>query len=235
MRVTLNGNIVDDTSANIYRWSGFNNVFSPSDIRSAIQNTPDEEELTLELNSGGGDLMAGYEMYALLKNAKCSTTVEIQSLAASAATVAMCGADRVTASPVAQIMIHLPSTMAEGNQNDMNHTAMVLESNTESILNAYELKCADKCDRKELRTMMDVETWMPASDAQEIGLVDEILNSEATITGESITHIVNSINGLPAIELLRDRYVKAHSAKKNRKKKAEMEIALELARFGGFS
>ena len=43
MRVTLNGNIVDDTSADIYRWFGFNNVFSPSDVRSAIQNTPDED------------------------------------------------------------------------------------------------------------------------------------------------------------------------------------------------
>ncbi len=233
MRVTLNGNIVDDTSADIYRWFGFNNVFSPSDIRSAIQNTPDEEELTLELNSGGGDLMAGYEMYTLLKNAKCSTTVEIQSLAASAATVAMCGADRVTASPVAQIMIHLPSTMAEGNQNDMNHTATVLESNTESILNAYELKCEDKCARIELRKMMDAETWMPASDAQKIGLVDEILNLEATVTGGEITNIVNSMGGLPDIGPLRAKYMTTHNSK-TEKERAEMEIALELERFGGF-
>lgn len=233
MKLTCNGSIVDDDSAKIYRYFGFSGIFSPADIRQAVENNPDGEDLIIELNSGGGDLIAGYEMYSVLRNACCRTAVEIQSLAASAATVMMCGADTVSASPVAQVMIHLPSTSSAGNQNDFSRAAEMLESNTESIINAYISKCGDRTTRAALRALMDNESWMPVQDAQEIGLIDEILSSDNSMQA-GVSRIVNSFGGLPDIGPLKNKYLQIVSNLDTAKKEnAKHALELECARYGG--
>ena len=104
MRMTLNGYVVSDDDAWIYRLFGFT-VFCPKDLRTAVkQATETEEELTMEINSGGGSVWAGFEMYSILTAAKCHTVAEVQSLSGSATSILMLGADEINLSPVAQVM-----------------------------------------------------------------------------------------------------------------------------------
>ena len=217
MRLTLNGYVVADDDAWLYRWFGYG-CFSPATLRDAIARNPAGEELILEINSPGGDVMAGNEMYSVLRSAEgLDVTAEVQSLSASAASYMMLGCRRVMMSPVAQMMIHLPSVNSGGNYHDHEHEAQVLRSIGESILNAYELRCGEHSDRESLRQMMEQETWLCAQDAVTAGLADGILYQEGetplTIPG-SITNAVGggiralalAGGGLPSAAELRAKY-----------------------------
>lgn len=216
MRKQLSGYIVDDDAAEVYRWYGAT-VCCPSDIRQMLAEMPPGETLDLEINSPGGSVAAGYEMYSVLLAATCPTRAEIQSIAASAASVAMLGCDRITATPVAQVVIHLPMTATEGNKIDHQRSIQALESLTESILNAYELKCKGKKTRAELRQMMRVETWMPVQDALAAGIVDEVLYDEAGVIASQMVNCVGSgiraiagFGGLPDYQTVKQAYDDAH-------------------------
>ena len=174
MRTQINGYIVADEDAWIYRWAGYQ-VCSPRDIRQAIADNPPGETLTVEINNRGGDMFSGFEIYSVLRGASCPTEAEVQSLSASAASIAMLGCRRVKATPVAQVMIHNPAVWADGNQYEHQKTAEDLTKFAQSILNAYELKCAGRRTREELAAMMDAETWMTVQEAMEAGLVDEVI------------------------------------------------------------
>ena len=140
MRVSLNGIVAADDDVEIYQWFGMQ-AFGPRDVREAITPNPTGEDLVLEINSGGGSVMAGSEMYSVLRSAESiRTRAEVQSLAASAASYLMLGCDEVMMSPAAQVMIHLPSTQTTGDRNDHLGSVHVLDTIRESILNVYELK-----------------------------------------------------------------------------------------------
>jgi len=83
MRVTLNGIVAADDDVEIYQWFGFA-AFSPKAVRDAVASTPEGEELVLEINSGGGSVSAGSEIYSVLRSSGIHTVAEVQSLAASA-------------------------------------------------------------------------------------------------------------------------------------------------------
>lgn len=150
-------------------------MLSRADIRAALSQPEDEEGLIFELNSGGGSVYDGYEMYTVLKNSARKSTVEIQSIAASAASVFAMAADTVLISPVASIMIHRASTGTIGNEEDMNRSAQMLRTVDQGILNAYEAKCSGKVSREELEELMKNETFMTAGEAVERGFADGIL------------------------------------------------------------
>lgn len=210
MRMQLNGYIVADEDAELYRFFGYK-VTSPADIRKAVAENPSGETLTVEINNSGGNMWAGFEMYSVLRAAPCETEAEIQSLSASAASIAMLGCKRVKATPVAQVMIHNPAIIAEGNQYDHQKTADVLVSFAQSILNAYELKCQGKRTRAELEAMMDAETWLPAQEAVEAGLVDEIIGGAGLIPSQVVNAVggglraLSEADGLPSAAELRAR------------------------------
>ena len=90
-------------------------------------------------------------------------------------------------------MIHLPSSWAAANQNDMKHEARVLEQITQSILNGYEAKCRGKADRARLDRLIRAESWLTAQEAVELGLADEILGWEDAPAGAA--ELVNAIGG----------------------------------------
>ena len=190
MRTQLNGYIVADEDAWLYRWFGYS-VSCPADIRRAVAENPPGETLTLEINSPGGSMFAGFEMYSVLRGADCDTEAEVQSLSASAASTAMLGCKRVKATPVAQVMVHNPAVTADGNQYDHRKTAKDLDKFAQSILNAYELKCRGKKTREQLKAMMDSETWMPVQEAVEAGLVDEIIGGAELLPDQ----VVNCVGG----------------------------------------
>lgn len=207
----MNGYVVPDDDAETYRFFGFG-VVSPKDVRQAIADNPAGETLTLEVNSGGGNMFAGYEIYTILKAANIPTEVEIQSLAGSAMSVAAIGADVVRASPVAQFMIHLPSLRTEGDSTEHKRSLQALNSFKASVLNAYELKCAGKKTRSELDAMLRAETWLPVQDAIAAGFVDEVLYDEegviaaqAVMCAQTGIRALATAGGLPDIAELRAR------------------------------
>lgn len=208
MRTQLNGYIVADEDAWIYRFYGYT-VSSPGDIRRAVEKNPPGETLTVEINSPGGNMFAGFEMYSVLRGAVCDTEAEVQSLAASAASTAMLGCKRVKATPVAQVMVHNPAVTADGNQYDHRKTAKDLDKFAQSILNAYELKCQGKRTREQLKAMMDAETWLPVQEAVEAGLVDEIIGGGSLLSAQVVNCVGSGLRvlcgagGLPSAAELR--------------------------------
>lgn len=193
MIVTLNGHVVSDSNQWLYDWFGIS-AFSPGIVRKAVAENPADEDLVFEINSSGGSVFAGFEIYSILRTAKCHTVAHVQSLAASAASTVMVGCDEVMLSPVAQVMIHMPSTYTEGNQRAHRESLQALDSITQSILNGYELRCKEKADRARLEALMAAETWLPAQDAVELGLADGILYQEDPAACIS-TSVVNAVGG----------------------------------------
>lgn len=174
MRVKVNGEIVMSDDKWLYDWCELENT-APSDIRRALEDLPEGEELVLEINSGGGVVMAGFEIYSLLRQSGRRVVAEVQSYAASAASTILQGCTVRRMSPVGQVMIHNPSCTAWGNAAALGQAVQMLEAGKESILNAYELRSGGKCSREELSRLMDEERWMSAQEAVERGLADEIV------------------------------------------------------------
>ena len=132
-----------------------------------------EGDVTVWINSPGGNVFAAAEIYTMLKDYKGSITVKIDAIAASAASVVAMAGDTVQMSPVAMLMIHDPSTVAMGNTKDMEKAIEVLTEVKESIINAYEIKTG--LSRAKLSHLMDAETWMNANKAVELGFADDLL------------------------------------------------------------
>lgn len=132
-----------------------------------------EGDITVWLNSPGGDVFAAAQIYNMLRDYKGNVTIKIDGLAASAASVIAMAGNAVLVSPVAMMMIHNPATLAIGNAKDMERAIAMLNEVKESILNAYEGKTG--LSRARLSHMMDDETWFNARKAVELGFADKIL------------------------------------------------------------
>nr|DAH48256.1 MAG TPA: putative ATP dependent Clp protease [Caudoviricetes sp.] len=132
-----------------------------------------EGDVTVWINSPGGNVFAAAEIYTMLKDYKGSITVKIDAIAASAASVVAMAGDTVQMSPVAMLMIHDPSTVAMGNTKDMEKAIEVLNEVKESIINAYASKSG--LSHARIANLMSNETWMNAKKAVELGFADEIL------------------------------------------------------------
>lgn len=129
--------------------------------------------LTVWLNSPGGDVFAASQIYTMLRNHKGKVTVKIDALAASAASVVAMAGDETYIAPTAMLMIHDPATIAMGNKSDMEKAITLLEEVKESIINAYEMKT--HLSRSKIAKMMSDETWLNAKKAKQLGFVDGIL------------------------------------------------------------
>lgn len=134
-------------------------------------------DITVWINSPGGDVFAAAQIYNMLMEYTGKVTVKIDGLAASAASViAMAGGD-VYMSPVSMLMIHNPSTIAIGDSEEMMRAKALLDEVKESIINAYELKTG--LSRTKLSHLMDAESWMNANKAIELGFADKIMFMES--------------------------------------------------------
>jgi len=124
-------------------------------------------------NSIGGDLFDGLAIHNALSRLGERCTGRIDALAASAASVAVCGAHRVVIAANAMLMIHNPYTYAGGDAEDFRRVADVLDQTLEAIIAAYKAKAPD-IDEAELRRMVNAETWLTANEAVALGLADEV-------------------------------------------------------------
>jgi len=135
-------------------------------------------DITVWINSPGGDCVAAAQIYNMLTAYNGKVTVKIDGIAASAASVIAMAGDTVLVSPVSMLMIHNPATIAYGDHAEMQKAIDMLAEVKESIINAYVLKTG--LSRARLSHLMDAETWMDANKAIELGFADDIMAREKT-------------------------------------------------------
>ena len=140
-------------------------------------------DVTVWINSPGGNVFAAAEIYTMLKEYAGKITVKIASIAASAASVIAMAGDTVQMSPTALMMIHDPSTFAIGNAKDMEKVIDTLNEVKESIINAYMAKTGLR--HAKISELMESETWMNAKKALDLHFCDEILYTDEDPEEES--------------------------------------------------
>lgn len=141
-----------------------------------------EGEITVWINSPGGDCIAASQIYSMLMDYKGNVTVKIDGIAASAASVIAMAGTTVLMAPTALLMIHNPATMAFGDHNEMQKAIEMLSEVKESIINAYELKTG--LSRAKLDHLMEDETWMNAKKAIELHFADGMLEDEKKMSAD---------------------------------------------------
>lgn len=173
-KIEVKGTIVGNADKWIYEWFGLDAI-CPKDVNAAIGEA-NGEPLLVEINSGGGDVFAGSEIYTALKAYAGTVEINIVGLAASAASViAQAGHSRI--SPTALFMVHNVSGSAAGDFHDMQQEAEILQTANKAVAAAYLEKTGKSME--ELLGIMDAETWMDAQKAVEYGFVDEVMFASA--------------------------------------------------------
>lgn len=175
----LNGTIAEE--------SWFDDDVTPQLFKDEL--TSGSGDITVWINSPGGDCVAAAQIYNMLMDYPGNVTVKIDGIAASAASVIAMAGTKVLVSPVSMLMIHNPATIAFGDTAEMQKAIAMLDEVKESIINAYEIKTG--LSRAKLSRLMDAETWMDAHSAVELGFADEIMkrqtDSEADDDGEGVS------------------------------------------------
>ena len=173
--------IHDDSGGRVLRLEGpidsdsfWGDEITPQDFRDELY--AEDGDLTLWINSPGGNVFAAAEIYTMIRDYPHNVTVRIASIAASAASVIAMAGNTVQMSPTALLMIHDPSTIAFGNAKDMEKAIATLNEVKESIINAYAAKTG--LSRNRISKLMSDETWINAKKAVELGFADEILFDE---------------------------------------------------------
>jgi ATP-dependent Clp protease protease subunit len=159
--------------------SWFDDDVTPGLFKSELMSG--EGDVTIWLNSPGGDCVAASQIYAMLMDYKGNVTVKIDGIAASAASVIAMAGTKVLMAPTALMMIHNPLTIAIGDTEEMKKAVEMLNEVKESIVNAYEIKTGQA--RVKISHWMDAETWMNANKAIELGFADSILEDEKRSKG----------------------------------------------------
>ena len=162
----LNGAIAED--------SWFDDDITPAIFNSELNSG--SGDVTIWLNSPGGDVVAAAQIYNMLIDYPGHVTVNIDGIAASAASVIAMAASTVAMSPVSMMMIHNPATLAIGDETELGRAIDMLASVKESIINAYQLKTG--LSRAKLSKLMDAETWMDARAALDLGFADTLITGD---------------------------------------------------------
>lgn len=180
MRIDVKGVIVPNDDTWIYDLFGIQNV-SPGKINEALKEA-NGEDLDIDINSGGGDVFAGSEIYSAIRDYRGIVNIHVVGIAASAASVIAC-AGKSDISPTAQMMVHNVSSYAQGDYHDMEKTSEILQNANRAIAAAYIDKSG--MSEEDALALMDKETWLTASDAVAYGLIDSIAeNKNATNSGQ---------------------------------------------------
>ena len=162
--LVLNGEISDET------WYG--DEVTPELFRKELD--AGTGDITVWINSPGGDVFAAAQIYNMLMEYKGDVTVKVDALAASAASVIAMAGTEVLMSPVGMMMIHNPMTIAIGDSKEMQRAGEMLDEVKESIMNAYEIKTG--MSRARISHLMDAESWFNAKKAVELGFADGVLH-----------------------------------------------------------
>ena len=202
MKIEVKGAIIPDGEQWIYDWFGIP-ATSAWKVNKLISQAQDGEELEIIINSGGGSVFAGSEIYTTLKSyTKGKVVGKIVGIAGSATSVISMGCHELQISPTGQIMIHNASGTFEGDYNDMELGADILKNINSSIANAYEIKTGKQ--HAELLKMMNNETWLTAQKALELGFVDKIMFADEAQFKNEVKPDSNGLLPKAVIEKMRN-------------------------------
>ncbi|PWU68311.1 head maturation protease, ClpP-related [Gracilibacillus dipsosauri] len=185
-KLKIKGTIVSDDIAWIYELFDIDHT-SPRMVETALENA-NGDHLEILINSPGGSVFDGSEIYSTIKDYSGDSTVKIVGIAASAASVIAMAGKKVMMAPTAQMMIHNASTFSSGDYREMDKTSDFLKNVNQTIANAYKIK-SGKTD-EELLSMMDDETWMTAQQAMEHNMIDEIMFDDSYQTVAAVDSVV---------------------------------------------
>lgn len=202
--------------------SWFDDEVTPKQFRAELN--AGSGNITVWINSYGGDVFAASQIYTMLMNYSGAVTVKIGGIAASAASVIAMAGGSVEMAPTSILMIHDPATVAVGNTEEMRAAIKMLDEIKESIVNAYELKTG--LSREKIAKMMSAETWMNARKAVELGFADKILyTGEATDTGDGLIY-----SRMAVTNSMLDKIKRRSFAQDNRTDATQLHKRLELLR-----
>lgn len=152
------------------------------DFNQKMQSIKEDEDIELEINSYGGDVFMGIDLMNTLRSHPGNVTATITGIAASAASVIVMGADKIRAYSNTQLMLHNAWTVAMGNSKELRKVADDLESINESVLASY----THRIDADQAKTLLDNESYLSASKAKDLGLVDEIVDGQPETVDSTI-------------------------------------------------
>lgn len=199
-KIKVHGTIVTNDNKWIYDLFDMDST-SPKDISDSLAETT--EDVTIEINSYGGYVDAGNQIYSDLKNYPGNVTVEVLMAGSAASVIAMAG-DEVRMAPIGRIMIHNASVGAQGDYHAMDAASEALQMANSAIANAYVGKSG--IAKEEALALMNKETWMDADKALEYGFVDEVIEyTESTPVFELVANgLTNGIIPQNVIDKVRN-------------------------------
>ncbi len=174
MKLNIKGTIVPNSQTWIYEYLEIEHT-SPKMVERFLEEA-NGQEIEVHINSPGGSVYAGSEIYTALKEYKGKTTGKIVGMAASAASLVAMALNVVFISPTAQMMVHNAWNEAKGDKNYMRWNANMLDITDEGLMNAYLMKT--KMKKEDLIKLLDETTFMNAEQAVELGFADEIMFKE---------------------------------------------------------
>ncbi|HDA1660337.1 TPA: head maturation protease, ClpP-related [Staphylococcus aureus] len=206
MKINVKGAIIPNNDKWIYEMLEMD-ATSPKDIADSLPDT--NEDINVIINSGGGDVYSGSEIYTSLKTYPGKVNIKIVGVAASAASVIAMAGDHIEISPTAQMMIHNAWTMAMGDTNEMQKAVDMLDSVNRGIANAYINKTGKTED--EILSLMNKETWFNAQDAVEHGFADSkmfdetaprlVANSGQMLSDDVINRVTALVSKTPEMKI----------------------------------
>ena len=214
MKLNISGDIIPNDNKWVYDWLGYDGT-CPRDVHELLEKAGGGP-VDVYINSGGGDVFAGSEIYEALRDYSGEVMIHV-IYAASAASVVMC-ARRSVIAPTGMVMVHNVSSVSRGDYHAMDKSSEILQKANQAIAAAYTAKSGKS--EAEILEMMDRETWLTGQDAVNAGLVDSISEGKMIASGPGTLpqEVVDRIKG--AIK-------NPVQAKQARKAKAELEF-LEL-------
>lgn len=175
VELTLSGYVYE-------RWTEDDNAIDAKLVRNALDGV--DKPIVIKLNSPGGDVFQGIEIYNYLKNHTSHVTVEVTGLAASAASIIAMGADEIIMNTGTSLMVHEASAYARGTKTDIKKVLNALDTIDKSIVDIYAEK-TNKTD-VEINNWINDEKWFTAEEAVEFGLADSIkAKTENEVTNET--------------------------------------------------
>ena len=223
--IALRGELWDNDSADVLRFWGWRDITAPMDIQAALE-AAGGEDVTLLVNSPGGDMTVGLEIRSMLRRYQGRTTALFQGYGASAATLAATGCQTIQSEPGALLCYHNPSGGAEGDYRAMRRSAEGLRNARDCILEVYTARGGTR-SREELMALMDRDIWITPTLAREYGLIDGIVGAGAEVE-DPAAFVAASGSRIRLTQAMREGY-QAHMmeqrASEARKEQAERTLA----------
>lgn len=222
--IDIRGYIITNELKDVADFYGIEST-APQDLKGVIDSLDEGEDLNVTINSGGGYLTAGQEMYTMLLS-QPNVTVYVNSIAASAASLIAMGGAVIIMSPAAQLMIHnvQVETSIDGDWHDADRLARDLKSANEAIAEAYSRRTGMSKDKA--LALMDRETWLSAEKAVELNFADSIMDP-----AEVNIDMAAAIGSLPLTDKMIEQ-ARKDMAEANRRKAAKETLVSDLWKYG---